>query len=541
MILILISFVKVYISKNDYNAMRAEVCRHQNIETGGSLFGLWTTSGSAVIHVVLGPGKNCRRTTTSFHQDIEYMKRVGRFVYDKYMVCHIGEWHSHHSLSSNKPNCADEQTARRNFLQGVTKFLVIIANIENRNFISLSPYFFTDEGRRYEKAEIVILDSDGPFSNDDKILQQIQLGAEGGNEFEQSKTSYSGGFTTTREIPTNTHSNFPPNVNACPTYSQAVSRGFRETSHNAGLNAQSRRDNNTSSTHSQATSINSQPFRQNTNTATSTDTYTKPQEGGSTPPADNQTTAGPPEFVQSQTVSGEDEKASMKEITLKKINDELRKYFGNEGNIDIERTSNGDIQMTFKHDLKYWRLRFTENFPNRPAQLFSTYHDREHLSDSSPLYLLEEPLTNHVNILLSIKKNCYLSCRICKSISKEDLTKPATAKPGGNTSLKDAVAALKNELEMTGIATPLSFFGDDQSYRIKFRHNSFNWLITFPPEFSDKPAEVYKQEDRYRAVPVKVHYFSNTKHKEVPLVLPDHIMSAIISNCDCPKCKSKKR
>ena len=171
--------MKVYIYKNDYNAMCTEVYKHQHIETGGNLFGLWTTSGSAVIHVFLGPGKNCRRTTTSFHQDTEYLNRVGRFVNDNYMFCHIGEWHSHHSLSSDKPTNADEQMIRCNLPQSVPKFLVIIANIENRDTIKLSPYFFCDEGRRYEKAEFKVLDTDGPFSLDEKIMEQICLGAEG--------------------------------------------------------------------------------------------------------------------------------------------------------------------------------------------------------------------------------------------------------------------------------------------------------------------------------------------------------------------------
>ena len=541
----------MYIYKNDYNAMCTEVYRHQHIETGGNLFGLWTTSGSAVIHVVLGPGKNCRRTTTSFHQNIEYLERVGRFVNDNYMLCHIGEWHSHHSLSLNTPSSGDEQTIRGNFPQGVTKFLVIIANIKNRDTIVLSPYFFTDEGKHYEIAEYKVLGSDGPFSADVKIKKQIELGAE---EFQQNEPSQSGANTTAAENPRNTYSNSQPSVNACPTYSQAVSGGSREESHNAGLNAQSERNNGTCSIHSQATSINNQPSRQKANPATSIYTsHTETKEGGATRPADsqttadNQTTANPPGFgtVQNENTSGEDEKASTKDVTLKKINDELRKYFGNEGNIDIERTSNGDIQMTFKHGSRYWRLSFPENFPNKPAQLFSAYHHRKCLSDTSREYLLEGPLTNHISILLSIKRNCYdFTCKTCKGISKENLTEPATAKPAGNTSLKDAVAALKNELEMTGIPTPLSFFGElqnDQSYRVKFKHNFFNWLVMFPPEFPNQPAEVYKQEDRYRAVSVKVNYFSNTKHEQIPLLSSDLIISAIYINCGCVFCRNKKR
>ena len=165
--------------------MCTEVYKHQHIETGGNLFGLWTTSGSAMIHVAPGPGKNCKRTTTSFHQDIEYMHRVGRFVNDNYMLCHIGEWHSHHSLSLNRPSAGDEQTVRRNFPQGVTKFLVIIVNIKNRDTILLSPYFFIDGGRRYEKAEFEVLNCDSPFSTDFKIMEQIDLGA----EYQRHKTA----------------------------------------------------------------------------------------------------------------------------------------------------------------------------------------------------------------------------------------------------------------------------------------------------------------------------------------------------------------
>ena len=165
--------------------MCTEVYKHQDIETGGNLFGLWTTSGSAMIHVAPGPGINCKRTTTSFHQDIKYMHRVGRFVNDNYMLCHIGEWHSHHSLSLNRPSAGDEQTVRRNFPQGVSKFLVIIANIKDRDTILLSPYFFIDGGRRYEKAEFEVLDCDSPFSTDFKIMEQIDLGA----EYQRHKTA----------------------------------------------------------------------------------------------------------------------------------------------------------------------------------------------------------------------------------------------------------------------------------------------------------------------------------------------------------------
>ena len=146
--------------------------------TGGNLFGLWKNLGSAVIHVVLVPGQRCRRTSASFQQDARYFERLHRFLDDRYSLCHIGEWRSHHNLISNKPSPEEEQHIQRIFPQGVSKFLVIIANIKNGDTIVLSPYFFTDGGQRYEKAEYVVLESNSAFSTDVTILAEIENGVE---------------------------------------------------------------------------------------------------------------------------------------------------------------------------------------------------------------------------------------------------------------------------------------------------------------------------------------------------------------------------
>ena len=188
-----------------------------------------------------------------------------------------------------------------------------------------------------------------------------------------------------------------------------------------------------------------------------------------------------------------------KEITLKKIYDVLEKYFGSEGNVNIERTSHGDVQMTFKHGTKYWMLRF---FPDQPARL-STAHRPERLSKMPPCsdYFLAKPLTNHDNVLLSIKKNCYGEfCKICKNITKEDLAKPAAALTPENSKVTDVVNELGNEIKMT-ISTPLMFASQAQNdgcYKIEFQNYHAKWSIEIPTEFPDKPAEVYKQESSHR-------------------------------------------
>ena len=59
---------KVYINRGEQRQIQDWVVRHENIETGGDLFGLWLDDQTAVVQFVIGPGKSSERTTTSFFQ-----------------------------------------------------------------------------------------------------------------------------------------------------------------------------------------------------------------------------------------------------------------------------------------------------------------------------------------------------------------------------------------------------------------------------------------------------------------------------------------
>ncbi|KAJ7393008.1 hypothetical protein OS493_008256 [Desmophyllum pertusum] len=134
---------KVHISQEDEEMMTELVLRYPDVETGGDLFGLWTTEGDVMIHIVLGPGQECKRTGTSFYQDIPYLQRNGELLTQNYMLCHIGEWHSHHQLRLFQPSQGDSSTVIRNYPRGTCGFLLIIANIVSRSEVTLSPYLYT--------------------------------------------------------------------------------------------------------------------------------------------------------------------------------------------------------------------------------------------------------------------------------------------------------------------------------------------------------------------------------------------------------------
>ena len=173
--------LKVYMFEEDIAMVQKLVLLYPDVETGGDLFGLWTTEGDAVLHIVLCPGKNCSRTDVSFNQDIPYLQRNGELLTENYMLGHIGEWHSHHQLRLFKPSHGDSSTVIRHFPKGaVYGFLLIIANIVAPNEVKLSPYLYTENSTftYSRKGEIVPLQAQNVFKELRDIQDTMNVGKE---------------------------------------------------------------------------------------------------------------------------------------------------------------------------------------------------------------------------------------------------------------------------------------------------------------------------------------------------------------------------
>lgn len=185
--------LKVYLFQEDSEMMKDLVLRYPNVETGGDLFGLWTSDGDAVLHMVLGPGKNCKRTATSFYQDIPYLQEKGELLTTKYMLCHIGEWHSHHQLHLYEPSHGDSSTVIRHYPHGTCGFLLIIANIWSADTVLLSPYLYTARSQYdfYQKGELVPLSSRNAFKKATEIARTISEGQETWSNFQSGMNQYS--------------------------------------------------------------------------------------------------------------------------------------------------------------------------------------------------------------------------------------------------------------------------------------------------------------------------------------------------------------
>jgi len=204
---------KIFMFEEDYQMMQNLVLRYPHLETGGDLFGLWTTEGDAVLHVVLGPGQNCKRTGISFYQDVPYLKENGELLTQDYMLCHIGEWHSHHQLRLFQPSGGDSSTVIRNYPRGVCGFLLIIANILSSHEVRLSPYLYTKSSSYgFDKAgRIVRLTGPNAFKRIHKIREKAERGNERdtyiqGGQFNRN-SEYAADFNEFRGYPIQTVTN----------------------------------------------------------------------------------------------------------------------------------------------------------------------------------------------------------------------------------------------------------------------------------------------------------------------------------------------
>ena len=146
----------VLLFQDDKKRVDDWVLAYPDNETGGQVFGLWTHDGNPYINIITGPGRNCKHRSHSFHQDIDYLKNVGGFLNKEFMMCHIGEWHSHHKLRLRQPSSGDLNSIWKHFPDGVEHFLLIIATIEDDG-VRLNPWLFTASSHTYESIGNILI------------------------------------------------------------------------------------------------------------------------------------------------------------------------------------------------------------------------------------------------------------------------------------------------------------------------------------------------------------------------------------------------
>lgn len=137
---------------------------YPNIETGGQLFGFWTSDGTPVVTYVIGPGINAQHHQTSFVQDQDYPDVIGRALYRSFRLQHIGEWHSHHQLDLARPSGGDVSA----FVYGLRnpkfpRLLLCIGNCTPTETTVNAFNFHKNAPHNYVHAHWDIVESESPY------------------------------------------------------------------------------------------------------------------------------------------------------------------------------------------------------------------------------------------------------------------------------------------------------------------------------------------------------------------------------------------
>jgi hypothetical protein len=192
--------------------------------------------------------------------------------------------------------------------------------------------------------------------------------------------------------------------------------------------------------------------------------------------------------------NGDEETPCEYDITLKKIHDQLKKWFGilsdSKFKLEYSNDSPGVIEISFKHNYKHWMVCFPKDFPTNPAKLFHSAWEASVRHNECRNFELVKPLNNEVNILLTIKNICS-GCKVCKHFTKESLTQSDL-----NSMDKLVTSVKKLVLELTtkfGDVCPVNVTHPfDNSYaEVTFKYANKHWIICFPAQFPDIPAKVY--------------------------------------------------
>ena len=148
----------IHIFQSEIDEIRKHVAQNRWKESVGDVFGLWTNSGNAVVHIILSPEYNNSPTARGCLNDSRLQPEddVKIYLEKKYMLCHIGKWHFSPYGTSTQPS-TNQMSAVKSFCacgEGHESCILLSFCTRNEN---VQPYLFTDKGQNYINAGLLIL------------------------------------------------------------------------------------------------------------------------------------------------------------------------------------------------------------------------------------------------------------------------------------------------------------------------------------------------------------------------------------------------
>ncbi|MEV4287046.1 hypothetical protein AB0K40_16200 [Nonomuraea bangladeshensis] len=102
--------IRIY--ESELETICDETFEHQDIETGGSLYGLFSHGGSATVFLATRPAGEVVRRETALELDPEVARVMESGVWTTFGLQSLGMWHSHHWIGLFEPSSGDLSRAR---------------------------------------------------------------------------------------------------------------------------------------------------------------------------------------------------------------------------------------------------------------------------------------------------------------------------------------------------------------------------------------------------------------------------------------------
>jgi hypothetical protein len=103
--------IRIY--ESELNVIADETCNYTDIETGGSLFGLFSHGGGPTIFLATRPTARAARGPHTLELDPVVTNDLEQRCWDGFGVQGIGMWHSHHRIALYEPSSGDQERTRR--------------------------------------------------------------------------------------------------------------------------------------------------------------------------------------------------------------------------------------------------------------------------------------------------------------------------------------------------------------------------------------------------------------------------------------------
>ncbi|MFF0154035.1 hypothetical protein [Micromonospora sp. NPDC005203] len=160
--------LRIYAS--ELRALLHETSEYPQIETGGSLLGLWSVNGNPTVFLATRPGPGSQRSATHFVQDAAFHNQVERRLLESDGIQSLGLWHSHHSLGLHELSGGDrrrtQDAARRSRRARSCDLLTYFSGSSTQagGEISVKPYVYTDAAAGVlAPTQLVVLDGMSPI------------------------------------------------------------------------------------------------------------------------------------------------------------------------------------------------------------------------------------------------------------------------------------------------------------------------------------------------------------------------------------------